>query len=117
MRFCINKLILWQKDGQRRELKFLENRINVITGDSGTGKSEIISIIEYCLFSSEVDITEVKINENVLWYGINFTINENMYTIARYRIEDNEPSDNYFSHLLVKYLHMMKLSQTVQQKQ
>lgn len=96
MRFCINKLILWQKDGKRRELKFLENKVNVITGDSGTGKSEIISIIEYCLFSSEVDITEVKINDNVLWYGINFTINENIYTIARYRIEDNEPSDKYF---------------------
>ncbi|MGM0338912.1 DUF3732 domain-containing protein [Enterococcus sp. AZ007] len=96
MRFCINKLILWQKNGQRRELEFLENKINIITGDSGTGKSEIISIIEYCLFSSETDITEVKINENVEWYGINFTVNQNTYTIARYKLIDNEPSDKYY---------------------
>lgn len=96
MRFCINKLLLWQKNGELRELKFKENKINIITGDSSTGKSEIISIIEYCLFSSEVDITEEKINENVDWYGINFTINNNNYTIARYRIENDEPSKLYY---------------------
>ena len=92
MRFCINKVLLWQKNGRLRELKFKENKINIITGDSSTGKSEIISIIEYCLFSSEADITEVKINENVDWYGINFTIEDECYTLARYRIEDDEPS-------------------------
>lgn len=96
MRFCINKLLLWQKNGELRELKFKENKINIITGDSSTGKSEIISIIEYCLFSSEVDITEEKINESVDWYGINFTINNNNYTIARYRIENDEPSKLYY---------------------
>ncbi|MGX7150199.1 DUF3732 domain-containing protein [Enterococcus ureasiticus] len=96
MRFCINKVLLWQKNGKLRELKFKENKINVITGDSSTGKSEIISIIEYCLFSSEADITEVKINENVEWYGINFTIEDDCYTLARYRIEDDEPSKLYY---------------------
>lgn len=96
MRFCINKLLLWQKNGELRELTFRENKINIITGDSSTGKSEIISIIEYCLFSSEADITEEKINENVDWYGINFTINDSNYTIARYRIENDEPSKLYY---------------------
>ncbi|MGG5342072.1 DUF3732 domain-containing protein [Enterococcus sp. AZ192] len=96
MRFCINNLFLWQKDGYLRKLDFLENKINVITGGSGTGKSEIISIIEYCFLSSDIDITEVKINENVNWYGINFDINEKNYTIARYRIENSENSDRYY---------------------
>lgn len=96
MRFCINKVLLWQKNGKLRELKFKENKINIITGDSSTGKSEIISIIEYCLFSSEADITDVKINENVDWYGINFTIEDECYTLARYRIEDDEPSKLYY---------------------
>lgn len=96
MRFCINKILLWQKNGKLRELSFKENKINIITGDSSTGKSEIISIIEYCLFSSEGDITEVKINENVEWYGINFTIENDCYTLARHRIENEEPSKLYY---------------------
>lgn len=96
MKFHINKLILWQKNNKLRTLDFENNKINIITGESGTGKSEIISIIDYCFFSSKVDITEVKINENVNWYGINFTINDKNYTIARYRIDKGKNSDKYY---------------------
>lgn len=96
MKFHINKLLLWQKNEKLRTLDFENNKINIITGESGTGKSEIISIIDYCFFSSKVDITEVKINENVNWYGINFTINDKNYTIARYRIDNGKNSDKYY---------------------
>lgn len=96
MKFHINELLLWQKDNTLRKLEFKNNKVNIITGESGTGKSEIISIIDYCLFSSKVDITEVKINENVEWYGLNFTINDKNYTVARYRIEDGKNSDKYY---------------------
>ncbi|QCJ40834.1 DUF3732 domain-containing protein [Bacillus sp. S3] len=96
MKFYISKLVLWLKNGKVRELDFETNKVNVITGESGTGKSEIISIIDYCFFASKVDITEEKINENVNWYGIRFKINDKVYTIARGRINQRKLSSKYY---------------------
>lgn len=50
MKFNINKIILWLNNGKIRELTFEKNKVNVITGGSSTGKSEIIDIIDYCFF-------------------------------------------------------------------
>lgn len=96
MRFYINKVILWLNNGRIRELSFQKNKVNVITGSSGTGKSEILSIIDYCLCGSKPDITDEIINENVSWYGINFTINDKTYTIARGKIVNRKVSNQYF---------------------
>lgn len=55
MQFQIEKLILWPKN-QKYSYKDIElntNSVNVITGDSRTGKSAIIPIIDYCLASGE----------------------------------------------------------------
>ncbi|WP_413372478.1 DUF3732 domain-containing protein [Paenibacillus taichungensis] len=77
-------------------MEFKNNKVNVITGESETGKSEIISIIDYCFYASEIDITEEKINENVEWYGIKFSINNKIYTIARGRIKERRLSKEYY---------------------
>jgi len=50
MNFFVNKIILWLNNGKMRQIEFLNNKVNIITGSSGTGKSEILSIIDYCLF-------------------------------------------------------------------
>jgi energy-coupling factor transporter ATP-binding protein EcfA2 len=97
MRFFISKIILWMNDGAKRVLNFKPNKVNVITGDSGTGKTTIMEIIDYCFFASKTDIPDEIINENVSWYGINFEINDKTYTIARGRLERNRAvSKNYF---------------------
>lgn len=83
MKFYINKIILWLKNGQIRELSFENNKINVITGNSDTGKSTILEIIDYCLCGSKSGIADEHIGENVLWYGLNICINEKSFTIAR----------------------------------
>lgn len=83
MKFYIKKLILWLQNGQKRELLFKDNKINVITGESGTGKSAILDIIDYCLLSSTHSISENIINENVIWYGLKLFIDDEVVTIAR----------------------------------
>ena len=35
-------------------------------------------------------------NENVDWYGIKLQINDKLYTVCRYRIEDGHASDKFF---------------------
>ncbi|MGP4039557.1 DUF3732 domain-containing protein [Gracilibacillus sp. D59] len=96
MKFNINKILLWLKNGKRREIDFQKNKVNVIPGDSGTGKSEIISIIDYCFFGSKANISEEIINENVSWYGINFNINDNLYTLGRKQLSKRKVSKDYF---------------------
>jgi len=96
MKFYFNKIILWCKNGTKREVKFEQNKVNIITGGSGTGKTAILQIIDYCFFASEHKISEDIINENIIWYGINFTINDNIYTIARQAPEFKKVSNNYY---------------------
>lgn len=104
MKCCINKVILWTKldDGNgnkyRRELEFKEDKVNVITGDSNTGKTAILHIIDYCFFASKHEIAESKINENIEWYGIKLKINDKSFTLARKSPTPNEHgvSDEYY---------------------
>lgn len=96
MNFNINKIILWLKNGKIREIEFKPNKVNLITGGSNTGKSAILEIVDYCFFSSKCRISESMINENVLWYGINISVNDKNYTIARESLTEGEVSDNYY---------------------
>ncbi len=96
MKFYIHKLILWLKVGEPRVLEFENNKFNVITGNSKTGKTAILEIIDYCFCGSESNISYRHIGENVLWYGLNFKINGKDFTIARGERENNYPSSNYY---------------------
>ncbi len=55
----------------------------MITGDSSTGKSSVLKIIDYCLLSERSTIVEDVINENVAWYGLVFHVDDRPYTIIR----------------------------------
>lgn len=80
----ISNVVLWQKNGVKRCLDFLPNRVNVITGDSGKGKSSILFIIDYCLLASETTgISKANIDSKVDWYGIKIIVNGKELVIAR----------------------------------
>ena len=84
MNFYIKKIKLWFKThNQPKEYTFEKNKVNVVTGDSSTGKSSILRVIDYCLLSRESAIVEDVINENVAWYGLAFHLNEHGYVVAR----------------------------------
>ena len=84
MNFYIRQIKLWFKQNvEPKVYKFVPNKINVITGDSSTGKSSILRIIDYCLLSECSTIVEDVINQNVKWYGLAFSLNNVDYVIAR----------------------------------
>ena len=84
MNFYISKIRLWfRQGGEPRDLEFFNDKVNVITGDSSTGKSSVLKIIDYCLLSERSTIVEDVINENVAWYGLVFHIDDIPYTIIR----------------------------------
>lgn len=84
MNFYISKIRLWfRHGGGPRDLDFFKDKVNVITGDSSTGKSSVLKIIDYCLLSERSTIVEDVINENVAWYGLVFSVEDKPYTIIR----------------------------------
>ena len=84
MNFYIKKIKLWfSTHSQPIEYEFKKNKVNVVTGDSSTGKSSILRVIDYCLLSKESTIVEDVINENVAWYGLALHLNGHDYVVAR----------------------------------
>jgi energy-coupling factor transporter ATP-binding protein EcfA2 len=97
MNFAINNLVLWASNGKIKNFAFEEDKINVITGGSGTGKSSLLGIIDYCLCATEPDIPFEIINENIAWYGLSVTIGSAKLVIARGKVEEgNKSSTSYY---------------------
>ncbi len=84
MKFILHEIKLWFNDNGRstQNYRFLPNKINVITGDSDTGKTSFWSIIDYCLLSARTKVANT-INEKVNWFGIYFSINDRQMSIIR----------------------------------
>ena len=72
MEFQIERLIVWSREGVNdiNQVEFHPGKVNVVTGDSRTGKSAIIPIIDYCLGSSTCLIPVGIIREQASWYGL-----------------------------------------------
>lgn len=85
MQFQIEKLILWPKNEMYsyKEIDFYKNSVNVITGDSRTGKSAIIPIIDYCLASGECYIPTQTIRNACSWFGLVVQLDNNKILLAR----------------------------------
>lgn len=66
----IEKLVLYSRSGVPREVEFRIGQLNVITGDSQTGKSSLTNIFRYCLGSSRPDVPFGPISNTVAWYGL-----------------------------------------------
>jgi hypothetical protein len=62
-------LALYAHDGKRRDLRFRPGRLNIVTGESKTGKSAILTITEFCLGRDEYLIPAGPITDFVAWYG------------------------------------------------
>ncbi len=78
----IKDIILYGANDKVRVLSFELGKVNIITGDSKTGKTSIIDIVDYCLGSS-FKVAEGKVREYVLWYGVRYQIEQGQILIAR----------------------------------
>jgi Protein of unknown function (DUF3732)/AAA domain len=72
----INKITLYSLEGEQRALQFQLGKVNIITGESKSGKSAIIEIVNYCLASSSCDIPEGVIRDSVSYFSVNVTFTD-----------------------------------------
>lgn len=82
MQATISHIFLFNNNKESRALKFDEG-LNIISGDSKTGKSAIIEIIDYCLFASRSTIPKGIITDWTDLYCIIFRVKDKHMIIGR----------------------------------
>ena len=83
MSIQILDIVLYSLQGERRLLSLRTGAINIITGDSKTGKSALSKIVDYCLGSSSCAVPAGVILDNVKWYALRITDGSAEHFIAR----------------------------------
>lgn len=104
MNLKISKIILYpeHRELEPRIIQFEEDKVNVITGYSQRGKSAIISIIDYCLGSSECNIPIGTIQEKVEKFALIITLNGQSVFVARDCPKKFKSSDVMYFHNLTE---------------
>lgn len=83
MSFQIRDIVFYGYNGEMRLLEFALGRLNIITGASKTGKTALISVLEYCFGSDHCQIPEGVMRRTVAWVGVRLAVNEGDVFIAR----------------------------------
>ena len=96
--YKIKEIILWPFDSGKsyRKIKFSSNKVNVITGDSRTGKTALIACIDYVLGSSKCMIPVGVIREKCKWYGVIMKNDVSEILIARRNPDTSLTPEFYF---------------------
>lgn len=79
----IKSIHVYSKDGQRRDVTFNVEGLNVITGRSSTGKSAISDIIEYCMGRSTFNVPEGVIRDKVAWFAVVYQFPKEQVLVAK----------------------------------
>jgi hypothetical protein len=79
----IKSLVFYSKKGDKRILSFEPGKVNIITGESKTGKTAIIDVVNYCLGSDDCRVSEGVIRETVEWFAILLQYKKEEVFIAR----------------------------------
>jgi hypothetical protein len=83
MSFQILDIVLYSHDGRHRVLSLRPGQVNIITGGSKTGKTALISIVDYCLGSSSCDVPEGPIRRCVAWIGLRLQLASQQAFVGR----------------------------------
>lgn len=79
----IKSIHIYSHDGQRRDLQFKVDGLNVITGRSSTGKSALSEIIEYCMGRSTFNVPEGVIRDKVAWFSVIYQFGSEHVLVAK----------------------------------
>ena len=90
----LDKLVLFNADGETRAIRFTPGALNVITGDSRTGKSSLINIVRFLLGSGKPNVPFGPIQQSVAWYALHAHVGDTSFFIAREAPEGDRESND-----------------------
>lgn len=92
MKFQILNILVYGANGQIRYIELKPDAVNVITGQSKTGKSALIHIVDYCLGRRECNVPAGVIRKHVEWYAVKLQTSSGEVFIARRNPEPSKES-------------------------
>lgn len=94
----LRSIVIWPKDREKRfrRVDFADGVINVITGQSGSGKSSLIHIVDYCLGSGKCAIPVGVIRDTVEWFGVVLQLADSQLLLARRNPEEKDQTGDVF---------------------
>ncbi|GAT74053.1 hypothetical protein MHM582_2554 [Microbacterium sp. HM58-2] len=66
----IISISIYSHQGERRDVEFTPGTLNIVTGDSKTGKSALLSIVDYCLGRKKSSIPQTAPFRKISWYAV-----------------------------------------------
>lgn len=66
----IASISIYSHEGERRDVEFTPGALNIVTGDSKTGKSALLSIVDYCLGRKKSSIPQTAPFRKISWYAV-----------------------------------------------
>lgn len=82
MKSYIKAIVIFNENSEKRVVP-LKQGVNIITGESKTGKSALVEIIDYCLCSARCTIPKGKITDFSYLYTLVIAIGDSTYIVAR----------------------------------
>lgn len=79
----IDEIVLYNADGETRSISLRAGRLNIITGDSRTGKSSLINIIRFLLGGGSPHVPYGPIQKSVTWYAMRAHVGDTAFFVAR----------------------------------
>lgn len=80
----IKNLVLYKNSNfEPKVIDFELGKVNIITGESSTGKTAIIDIVDYCLGSKSFSVKGDVIRKNVAWFAMTIQFDREQIFIAR----------------------------------
>lgn len=113
MQSSISHIYLFKDTKESRTLKF-DDGLNIISGDSKTGKSAVIEIIDYCLFASRSTIPKGIITDWTDLYCVIFRVKDKHLIIGRRKNSNQmyfnvEIGSTFLSYFSIEYFDGKKL--------
>ncbi len=79
----IRAVSIYSRDGERRNVAFKLDALNIVTGASKTGKSALLDIVDYCWGRGECTVAEGEIRRAVSWFAVHLDNDGEGILIAR----------------------------------
>lgn len=64
------KIRIYNHVGDVRDVDFRPGELNIITGESSTGKSALLTIVDYCLGRDEPTVPRTEMFSAIAWYAV-----------------------------------------------
>ena len=68
-RWNLRRIMCFSHDGRRRDVELVPGEMNIITGNSHTGKSALAELIDYVMGSAECNLPR-RVRNSTSWVGL-----------------------------------------------